>query len=202
MKFPFSRHKCLARAWGCRWVRKRVQGQGPGWTHGRMAVWGAGHVPMLHLEGQCLGGWWTCLPRGPAPGAGAVVTSWVSGAPRPRGAPHSEYPFLLLPLLTQAVPSAAQTPAEVPASPMGMGRGEGAGSLLWELAWLPSAHLQGGPWGEPLSCPIHFIFRKSQRKPVRNRLSSQGPWSPQNPGRRHLGPGSIGFPPAQGVPGF
>lgn len=29
MKFPFCRHKCLIRAWGCLWVRKHVEARDP-----------------------------------------------------------------------------------------------------------------------------------------------------------------------------
>lgn len=109
MKFPFSRHKCRVRARGCRWERRRVKRPGSRldpWQNG----WGAGHMPTLRLEGQSdMDGEHACQ-EALSPGAGAVVTNGVSGAPRPRGAPRSEYPFLLLLLLTQAFPSAARHP--------------------------------------------------------------------------------------------
>nr|KAF6349231.1 hypothetical protein mMyoMyo1_011779 [Myotis myotis] len=147
MKFPFSRHKCLARAWGCRWVRKHVQGQGPARTHGRMAVWGAGHVPMLHLEGQYLGGWWTCLPRGPAPwcrGSCHKLGFWGSQTSRgsplrisvsPLPAPHPSLSF-----------SCPDTRIGARLS-HGNGGGEGAGSHSLGVGLAPECPFAGGRLG-------------------------------------------------------
>ena len=71
MKSPFSRHKCLVRAWGCLWVRKHVEARAPlrPWAEWLFRVQG---MCRLHLKSRFLDGPWTCLLRGPV--------LWVGGS--------------------------------------------------------------------------------------------------------------------------
>lgn len=122
----------------------------------------------------------------------------VSGAPRPQGPPHSAYPFLLLlPLLTQAFPSVAQTPIEVPTSPIGTGAQRGQAPILWELAWLPSAHSQGVPWVS--SSPVLQALSSGNPRRSRSGTGSQLPRPVESPEPSGSW-GALAFHPPRGYP--